>query len=425
MRRIVFVILFPALLFPFFGGGAGCGKGGETESAGLDCSESAPPDDFDCDGVANLADNCLDTYNPSQSDEDGDGIGDLCEIVPCGDGKCDPEAGECDVFDYCTKDCNRSLCFGLPAGETCGDGLCDVLAGECADSDPCIEDCPDPEFCHPFTCGDRVCQAWEDNPDEDVSFCFFDCICQIEKAVADECHSTADCGSQPGTVCGPDGPPKFNPEIEDFDFSQVACQCTTCDNGVLDEGEACDPSAGFEIGVQPCFNQGFDACDGFTCQCVRFERCDNGSDDDGDGLADCDDPDCLVAELGEELCNDCIDNDGDGLNNCDDPDCADRPVCAPASAFETDCVNGLDDDGDSLIDCADVQDCCGDPACSLDPACASPPGGAVCGDGILDSAEECDESAPSPGACGAARCVDPGATGANGEPECTCEPPAI
>ncbi len=34
-----------------------------------------------------------------------------------------------------------------------------------------------------------------------------------------------------------------------------------------------------------------------------------------------------------------------------------------------DCSNGTDDDGDGLADCEDVMDCCGDPACSSDPAC--------------------------------------------------------
>lgn len=37
--------------------------------------------DFDDDGVANADDNCPITNNPDQSDSDGDGIGDLCEVV--------------------------------------------------------------------------------------------------------------------------------------------------------------------------------------------------------------------------------------------------------------------------------------------------------------------------------------------------------
>ncbi len=36
-------------------------------------------DDIDNDGIADIADNCPDTYNPAQADSDGDGIGDVCE----------------------------------------------------------------------------------------------------------------------------------------------------------------------------------------------------------------------------------------------------------------------------------------------------------------------------------------------------------
>ncbi|MEL6122644.1 MAG: vWA domain-containing protein [Bacteroidota bacterium] len=57
------------------------------------------------------------------------------------------------------------------------------------------------------------------------------------------------------------------------------------------------------------------------------EDCTNGIDDDGDGIVDCDDPDC--AQSAEcvlqgstfEICGNGLDDDGDGLSDCDDPDC--------------------------------------------------------------------------------------------------------
>lgn len=60
------------------------------------------------------------------------------------------------------------------------------------------------------------------------------------------------------------------------------------------------------------------------CRCYAPEVCDNGLDDDNDGLADCEDPECSGDEhcVAVEICSDGIDNDGDGAIDCDDPDCA-------------------------------------------------------------------------------------------------------
>ncbi|MEL6832083.1 MAG: M43 family zinc metalloprotease [Bacteroidota bacterium] len=55
------------------------------------------------------------------------------------------------------------------------------------------------------------------------------------------------------------------------------------------------------------------------------EDCENGIDDDGDGLADCEDPDCDCFE--EEICDNDIDDDGDGLVDCEDPDLAEDCCC--------------------------------------------------------------------------------------------------
>jgi len=38
-------------------------------------------DDLDGDGVPDISDNCPETWNPSQGDSDGDGIGDACDIL--------------------------------------------------------------------------------------------------------------------------------------------------------------------------------------------------------------------------------------------------------------------------------------------------------------------------------------------------------
>jgi hypothetical protein len=68
---------------------------------------------------------------------------------------------------------------------------------------------------------------------------------------------------------------------------------------------------------------------------------------------------CLQATVLVENCTNGTDDDGDNLADCADPDCASDPACAPKTEI---CDNGTDDDGDGLIDCAD-PDCAGSPTC--------------------------------------------------------------
>ncbi|MBU1446542.1 S-layer homology domain-containing protein, partial [Patescibacteria group bacterium] len=69
-----------------------------------------------------------------------------------------------------------------------------------------------------------------------------------------------------------------------------------------------------------------------------LENCTNGIDDNGNNLADCDDPACAntsycdeeVVEL-EEICTNGQDDDGDTYVDCDDWDCNDHSFCADDS----------------------------------------------------------------------------------------------
>ncbi len=81
------------------------------------------------------------------------------------------------------------------------------------------------------------------------------------------------------------------------------------------------------------------------------EICANGTDDDGDGLVDCLDPDCdgqtcAIAGGGSGTCQ---------SNNC--------VACLPVTEV---CSNGIDDDCDGLVDCADL-DCNGQRCSAVDP----------------------------------------------------------
>ncbi len=99
-------------------------------------------------------------------------------------------------------------------------------------------------------------------------------------------------------------------------------------------------------------------CEGQKCFGSGFcpEVCTGGLDEDGDGLVDCDDPDCDGKCSEATRCNDGRDNDGDGLVDCDDPDCDGK--CSEA----TRCNDGRDNDGDGLVDCDDT-DCEESPYC--------------------------------------------------------------
>ncbi len=126
------------------------------------------------------------------------------------------------------------------------------------------------------------------------------------------------------------------------------------------------------VGLENCANGVDDNGDGLTdCgdpQCVGHAyclgyvelACDNGADDDGDGDVDCEDADCnqdpaCHPEV-ELVCNDGLDNDGDGLTDCQDDDCAQAGTCQEI------CDDGLDNDGDGDVDCQDV-DCTGALGC--------------------------------------------------------------
>lgn len=81
-------------LFDFYENPSDCTDSEEME--GFQCDDNNPQTifdsfdgDFQCvgfadtdlDGVIDLADNCIDTFNPDQEDSDGDGQGDACSAV--------------------------------------------------------------------------------------------------------------------------------------------------------------------------------------------------------------------------------------------------------------------------------------------------------------------------------------------------------
>nr|WKN36295.1 gliding motility-associated C-terminal domain-containing protein [Tunicatimonas sp. TK19036] len=126
-----------------------------------------------------------------------------------------------------------------------------------------------------------------------------------------------------------------------------------CNNGVDDDGD----------GLIDCKDG--DCINAPSCILERTEgvvngipiNCNDGIDNDGDGLADCNDPKCQTTCSGE-ICNDGIDNDGDGLIDCQDRD--EISGCKASVFCENDCGDGIDNDGDGFYDYYD-GDCLADP----------------------------------------------------------------
>lgn len=181
----------------------------------------------------------------------------------------------------------------------------------------------------------------------------------------------------------------------------------TCDDGNLLPGDGCSLDCTAEAGWN---------CEGVICVpvCgdslrVGAETCDDGNNIAGDGCSAA----CTTEGSSSELCDDAQDNDGDGLADCEDPDCA---ASCPAPGPEVACSDGIDNDGDSAADCAD-SDC--DSSCALPDEedcavagdedsngladCADPACTCVCGDGVTQDDEQCDDGAENsdtaPDAC--------------------------
>ncbi|MEY3212071.1 MAG: hypothetical protein RIT28_2552 [Pseudomonadota bacterium] len=119
-----------------------------------------------------------------------------------------------------------------------------------------------------------------------------------------------------------------------------------------------DSDADSDAQKEECLEVGDEDKDGLAdCQdpdCTAYcvEDCANLVDDDADGDIDCVDADCAKACV--EDCGDTLDNDQDGLTDCADDECLDACV--------EDCSDTVDNDADGAIDCDD-DECNGAEAC--------------------------------------------------------------
>lgn len=143
-----------------------------------------------------------------------------------------------------------------------------------------------------------------------------------------------------------------------------------CSNGLDDDGN----------GLADCQEPG--CTTGGFCSESSLAACSNGLDDNNNGLIDCSDPDCSpFCETSAITCHDGLDNDGDGQSDCAEFECS---VFCEASASA--CSDTFDNDGDQLVDCND-PDCINGNFCETSLA--------SCSDGLdndNDGNADCDDT---------------------------------
>ncbi|MBN96232.1 MAG: hypothetical protein CL928_19505, partial [Deltaproteobacteria bacterium] len=139
------------------------------------------------------------------------------------------------------------------------------------------------------------------------------------------------------------------------------------------------PETLFRTAYSGTIDQLDEPCDGSSPSEVD---CGDSCDNDSDGLEDCEDaedcgedPDCGGGAEGR-----------DGVDGSDDDDSGDE--CSATSDFEFVCDNGCDEDGDGLVDCQDLEDCGIDPACDVGDDDDSASSGSTGGDcDLLDGCD--------------------------------------
>jgi len=287
------------------------------------CPEDPDPqqEDSDADGVGDACDSCPSDFDPAQLDTDGDGIGDACDPDLDGDGFSN-ETDVCpDVPDPGQEDVD-------------GDGV-----GNVCDSCPTIFD-PlqlDSDLDQVGDLCDNCSQWWnpqvaatefrtvtggqlDDDGDGYGNFCDGDFDGNGDQDMADqlEIHASIPVDgpfpSTADTVCGTSGIlpcswfdllPEPNGELTDIPRLHFDAHLMT-----HTPGPKC-AACGYDFKALPC--------EGVSCI-----ACNDGIDNDADGLIDFpDDPGCRFnnGNFENPECSDDVDNDGDGHVDLDDPQC--------------------------------------------------------------------------------------------------------
>ncbi len=310
-------------------------------AAGEDCDDTI---DNNCDGLADAAD----PFCPAVcADADGDGYADrACFGSDCDDGRPDVHPGAAEICtDGIDNDCDGLIddadAFECPLGcpDADSDGYADVACGgfDCDDARASV---------HPDA-GEHCADGIDNDCDGQVDEADSDCPPPCPDADGDG-YRDLGCG---GSDCNDADGSTYPGAVEDCSDGVD----NNCDS-LIDAADPvdCPPlCVDGDLDGYPALACGGSDCDdaAFFVNPGAREACFNGVDDDCDGDVDFDDTDCPTACVEADA-----DGDGYLAQSCGGADCDDSRASVHPGAAEH-CDNGIDDDCDGLVDVADVADC--------------------------------------------------------------------
>ncbi len=307
----------------------------------VDCDDNDPAINpgavEDCtDGIDNDCDNLIDTADPDAigclvcTDDDNDGYA-------IEGGACGPV--DCDDTDRFVSPGRVEICANA-IDDDC-DALVDVDDTDCADDDGdgylLDVDCDDSDP----AINPGAVEDCSDGIDNDCDY-----LIDLDDPDAVGCPACTDNDGDgyfvEGGECGP-------VDCDDANVIVNPGRWEICDNGRDDECDGLTDGADPDCAVPGCsdYTNRTDCRADSTCEWVGGKN--NGSCQDAQT--------CTITEDPEVSCSDGVDNDCDGNTDSSDAD------CGGGTSEPEICDDGIDNDLDGKTDCSDKKDCGKDPAC--------------------------------------------------------------